>query len=240
VVTARASVMGHIPQSNTTFKFSYSDTFNAPLIVLVMQPGVVVQKEKAQNYSAGIEQWFGKKYFLSSFFFYKDYDSYFSDAVDPVGTTDAYAMGVESIVKLFPWKWLSFQGSYSWARARDEVRDVPLPSRPNHLVKTSLTITPIERLTIRSDLKYVGKRFWGTNTGVRYVDWQGRVSNGILDAYVKWDVTGRYTFKFKNHTVRELTLFTTVDNILNQDYEEEYGRPLPGINFLSGFSGKFF
>ncbi len=238
-VTARASIMGKIPQSNTTIKLSYSETFNAPLITLFVL-GLQPQKETAQNYSAGIEQWITKKFFLSSFFFYKDYDNYFSDASDPVGTSDAYAMGVESMVKIFPVKWMTFQGSYSWTKAEDEVRKVPLPLRPEHMVKTALTFTPIEGLTLRSDLKYVGKRYWGTNTGLRYVDWQGRVSDGTLDPYVKWDLTGRYSFKIKNKVVRELTFFTTVENVLNQDYEEEYGRPMPGINFLSGFSGKFF
>lgn len=238
-ITARASIMSRIPRTNTTFKLSYSETFNAPLITLFVL-GLQPTKETAQNYSAGIEQWIAKKYFISSFFFYKDYDNYFSDSSDPVGTSDAYAMGVETSVKLYPWKWLTFFGSYSWTRTRDEVRKVPLPLRPTHLIKTSLIIKPIEGLTFRSDLKYVGKRYWGTNTGLTYVDWRGLASDGTLDPYVKWDVTGRYSFKLKNKIVRELSFFTTVNNILNQDYEEEYGRPMPGVNFLSGFSGKFF
>ncbi|MFA4874382.1 MAG: TonB-dependent receptor, partial [bacterium] len=237
--TFRGSIAARIPQSKTTFKLSYSDTFNAPLITLFvfnLQP----QKETARNYSAGVEQDLWGKGNISSFFFYKDYGSLFFDSADAVGTDNAYAMGVETSLELTPLGWLAFNGSYTWTKARDRTRGVPLPDRPAHVWKASLTVEPIERLIFRADLAVVGEQYWGTNTGLTFVDWQGRVSNGKLKGYVKLDLGGRYTFNFKNKIIPEFTLFTTVENALNQSYEQEFGRPEPGINFLSGLSAKLF
>ncbi len=237
--TFRGSVAARIPQSKTTFKLAYSDTFNAPLITLFVfdiQP----QKETARNYSAGVEQELWGKGKLSSFFFYKDYGSIFFDLDDIVGTHDAFAMGVETSLELTPLPWLAFFGSYTWTKARDRERDVPLPERPAHVWKASLTVEPVERLILRGDLSVTGEQYWGTNTGFIFVDSQGRVSNGVLPGFVKLDLSGRYTFQFKNKYIPELALTTTVENVLNRSYEEQFGRPAPGINFLSGISAKLF
>ena len=236
-LTPRASLSAYIPPTKTKIKFSYSETFNAPLITLFVfdiQP----KKETARSYNAGVEQDLWGKGQISSFFFRTNYHNLF-DGVDIEGTTKAYAMGVETSLSLQPVKWITFKGSYTWTKARDEVRNVPLPDRPAHMWKAQLTVEPIERLILRTDLAVIGSRYVGTNTGMTFVDWQGNVSSGKLDGYVKLDLAGRYTFKLKT-VLKELTLFTSIENILNRSYQEKFGFPEPGINFLSGLSGKFY
>jgi outer membrane receptor protein involved in Fe transport len=71
-----------------------------------------------------------------------------------------------------------------------------------------------------------------------FMDWQGNASYGTLDGYVKLDFSAGHTFEF-DHIFRELSLTARVENILNQQYEEKFGHPAPGINFLAGFSAKF-
>ncbi len=236
-LTARASVATHIAPSGTTVKFNYAETFNAPLITLYVL-GIQPQKETAQNYSAGVEQDLWGKGTLSSFFFYSDYDSFFSDGADPVGTNDAYAMSVETTLKLRPLRWLRFQGSYTWTRARDEVRNVPLPERPAHTWKAMLTVEPIKHLVFQADLRVVGERHWGTNSNFIFVDWQGNVSDGTLDRYTRLDLAGHYTFSFPR-ILQDLRLSARVANVLNESYQEKFGHPAPGVNFLIGFSGTF-
>lgn len=34
-------------------------------------------------------------------------------------------------------------------------------------------------------------------------------------------------------------LFLSIQNLLDEDYEEEYGYPMPGITFMAGFRASF-
>jgi vitamin B12 transporter len=235
--TARAAVLARIPKWGTTFKGSYNETFNAPLIMTInFNP--VIQKEKAQNYSVGVEQALGKIGLFQTYFFYIDYDSFFFDNVDTVGTSDAYSMGVEASFDIKPLDWLRFRGNYTWLRSRDETRDVPLPNRPNHRFVFIGDVQPIKGFNLQLLVKYVGTRYWGSNTNVVFINSQGVASDGKLDPYVKLDFAGTYTLPLKS-VARSIEFTVKVENILNQDYEEQFGHPMPGINFLAGAKANF-
>jgi len=235
--TVRAALMGKIPKWGTTFKASYNETFNAPLIML-LNFNPAVQKETAQNYSVGIEQDLWKKGLFQVYFFYTDYDSFFFDNADVVGTDDAYATGIETAVDIKPVDWLRLRASYAWTRARDEVRHVPLPNRPIHRGTFTVDVMPIKQLHVQLLVDAVGKRYWGTNTDLIFVDSNGVPSDGTLDPYVKIDLAGSYSFKLK-HIPQSVTIMAKVENILNAKYQEKYGHPMPGINFLAGASANF-
>lgn len=235
--TVRAAVVGRIPQWGTTFKASYNETFNAPLILLLnLTPGI--QKEKAQNYSVGVEQDLWKRGLFELYFFYTDYDSYFFDNADVIGTDDAYSMGIETAVDIKPLDWLRFRGSYAWTKARDEVRDVPLPNRPTHRFTFISDVEPIERLHLQLMVDVVRTRFWGSNTALTFINSDCVASTGKLNPYVKMDFAASYRLKLKN-IPQSIDFLARVENILNQDYEEKFGHPMPGINFLAGARANF-
>ncbi len=235
--TVRAAIVGRIPEWGTTFKASYNETFNAPLIIAInLLPAV--QKEKAQNYSIGVEQDLWKRGLFELYFFYTDYDSFFFDNADIVGTNDAYSTGIEAAVDVKPLDWLRLRGSYAWTRARDEVRNVPLPNRPTHRFTITGDVEPIERLHLQLMVDVTRTRYWGTNTNMTFINSNCVASTGKLSPYVKLDFAGSYRLELKN-VPKSIDFLVKVENILNQHYEEKFGHPMPGINFLAGARANF-
>ena len=41
------------------------------------------------------------------------------------------------------------------------------------------------------------------------------------------------------HPLKQMELFVAGNNLLNQQYEINYGYPMPGINFMGGVNLKF-
>jgi vitamin B12 transporter len=236
-LTARGAFVLRQPTWGTALKASYNETFNAPLIMLLnFVPGI--QKETAQNYSVGIEQDLWKRGLFEVYFFYTDYDNFFFDNADVVGTDDAYAMGIETAVDVRPLKWLRLRGSYAWTRARDEVRNVPLPNRPTHRWTFIGDVEPVERLNLQLRVDVVRTRYWGTNTALTFINSNGVASTGKLSPYVKMDFAATYTLELKK-IAQSIEIGGKIENILNQDYEERFGSPMPGINFLAGATAHF-
>jgi Outer membrane cobalamin receptor protein len=61
-------------------------------------------------------------------------------------------------------------------------------------------------------------------------------SRVTLDGYFKLDLAGHYEIPVSFLYLKETRMFTRIENILDEDYEEVFGFSAPGFSFIVGFS----
>jgi outer membrane receptor protein involved in Fe transport len=205
-------------------------------------PGLL--PERTQSYDVGAEQrFFGNKVTLDATWFHNRY----RDLIVSLGGSltelsvystgnlaNARAEGMENTAQFRPTGWLSMNASYTWLES--EVLQLngssglvenyyylgqPLPRRPKQSGSFVVTVRHG-----RADVNLTGS--WRGKTldvEPNYGASAGFFKNpGYQDAGVNL-----------NYRVRgDLTAYANLRNALNQHYEEIYGFPTPGLNFVMG------
>jgi len=97
-------------------------------------------------------------------------------------------------------------------------------------------------------LDYRAKQGLAARATLRYVDGRHVVRGSLaapggstlegIDGYVNVDLSLSCPL-LRSGKKKECRFFFTVQNLLDEDYQEEYGYPMPGITFMAGLSAKF-
>ncbi len=122
--------------------------------------------------------------------------------------------GVEVSVNYIPIKQLHLHSNYSYL----------------HQQKITLA-APRQQFNINANYKY---NIWNFFTGLQYID--QLFSNIIperLQNYTLWNV------RVSAAPLKHLNLFIAGNNLLNKQYEINYGYPMPGRNFSAGVDVRF-
>jgi outer membrane cobalamin receptor len=134
----------------------------------------------------------------------------------------ARLLGAELLLALAPTRGVDVELGYQFLHARS-VRpgeaDGPLAYRPEHLLRLAVRVRPTEWLEIASTARLVGPEQFQDPDTARWRD---------LGVYVVWD--GRVELR----PFAGLAFWAEATNILDYDYQTEYGYPDPGFQLWAG------
>jgi iron complex outermembrane receptor protein len=135
----------------------------------------------------------------------------------------ARLLGVELALSAAPLRWLTAALGYTWVHARrtDAVaaEEEELQYRPAHKASLDLVLAPWSVLELSSQLHLVGpQRFQHPDT----LRW------GTLGTYLRWDA------RLDLHPFPWGSLWISVRNLLDSNYQTKLGFPDPGLELWAG------
>lgn len=230
-------------ETDTKFKGSYGTGFRAPTLAQLHGAGdflgfsvyhgnPALRPERSEGFDAGFEQalWkkrinFGATYFRSQIrnliFFTTDPVTFDSTYTNIASTT---TKGVEAFVAVALLDNLDLRLDYTYTDAINDATRRQLQRRPHN--KGSLTVDwqPTEKTTLSLTGLYVGPR-----TDVDAVTFLDKKT----DSYVVFNLAGSYA------VTENWKVYTRLENMFNQRYEDPDGFLRPGIAAYGGFKVVF-
>jgi len=218
--------------NDVKLRASYGSGAKAPGLYQLFDPtygNANLKVETSEGGDVGIDFNFGSKFSAQfSYFFAKTRNEIvFDGARPPFGGYAQFGKtrksGVEIAFDVRPTEWLSIRQSYTYLEAEQDPREndnwVDL-KRPKHSGSTSITLTPIERLSISARARYrdrnASSSFSPATKGYEVVDLLA--SYGITDNV---EVYGR------------------VVNLFDKQYQMSYGKNALGQSAYGGVRLKF-
>ena len=185
-----------------------------------------LEPEQSLGWDIGVEQtlwanrisfgvtWFGN--YFSNLIDYKQVDSVTWKYQNVV---EAQTGGAEVNASLQPINDLKLQANYTFMDTENKTTKQELLQRPRHKVKASCTYRLLNRADIGLDFMYIDKRY---DFGSVKLD-----AYKLVNLSVSYDVSAN------------LSIFSRVDNVLNEKYEEVAGYGVPGTSGFAGFKLTF-
>jgi len=225
-------------ETGTKLRGSYATGFRAPTINQLFFPGFGtpnLQPEKSQGLDVAVDQSLpNDRGTISVGYFWTRYRDLILSVFDPVVCNApgsfgfcaqnvglARARGVESSVKFKlvrdrPWiKSLDLQGQYTYTLTNDLTggQDTRLPKWPLNQWSTILSYQPIDALRANLEGRFVGQRY--STTG----------NTQPIGSFYVWNVSATYEIN------KQMQVYTRVDNIFNEKYEEVlfFGTPIRSV-----------
>lgn len=229
-------------ETGTKLRGSYGTGFRAPTINQLFFPGFGnpnLQPEKSQGLDVAIDQALpNNRGSISVGYFWTRYRNLILSVADPVicgvdplfGTNFcavnaglARAQGVEASAKVKlvrdePWiKSLDLQFQYTYTSTDDltsgQNQNTRLPKWPLNQWSTILSYQPIEAVRANLEGRYVGQRY--NNVG----------NTQSIPSFLIWNFSATYDVN------KQIQLYTRVDNIFNEKYEEVlfFGTPIRSV-----------
>jgi vitamin B12 transporter len=131
--------------------------------------------------------------------------------------------GVETDAVLRPVSWLTAEFTYTYTDARDATNNTQLLRRPENAGSVTLTLAPVKRLALTSQINYVG-RF----QDFLYADNGFPIGDGAADPGTIVNLMASY------QATEKLSLFVQAKNLLNSSFEPVNGLQTPGTSVLIG------
>jgi vitamin B12 transporter len=225
--------------TDTKFKGTWGTGFKAPSLYQLYAPAIPaygflggnpsLKPEKSESFDVGIEQnLFDEKLFLSFVYFHNDYDKYITFYSYPdytstyINLNKAEAKGYEIEATFNPLKNLTVAANYTRTDTRDKTNGGQLLRRPKHLSSLAVNYVVRKDLQLNLSLKYIGRR----------VDWSYG-ENNIGKPYTRVDLAGSYTIN------EHFQLFSRIENLFNEHYQEIKGYDTAGISAFGGVKLSF-
>ena len=225
--------------TNTKFKGTWGTGFKAPSLYQLYAPAIPaygflggnpnLKPEESESFDVGIEQnLFDEKLFFSFVYFHNDYDKYITFYSYPdytstyINLSKAEAKGYEIEATVNPLKNLTVTANYTRTDTRDKTNGGQLLRRPKHLSSLAVNYVVRKDLQLNLSLKYIGRR----------VDWSYG-ENNIGKAYTRVDLAGSYTIN------EHFQLFSRIENLFNEHYQEIQGYDAAGISAFGGVKLSF-
>lgn len=246
-ISPRAALSYEFEKTKTKLKATYSEGFHAPTIAEFFDATIGgtatalpirQQQELSQSYEIGAEQelWDGKVY-LRSVYFFIDYDRLL-DIVEAMD--DASSWGIENDFKVSPWDFLKFGGNYTFNRTHNDDDGSELTQRPRHYFNFFAAVKPLKGLSIRSDVHYVSSKrapdvvsLTIGDLPIRFFDSDGRTRDRVA-GHVSLDLSANYRLPPLWKAIQAWEVYVRGINLLDDQYEESVGYPMPGIQFYAG------
>ena len=226
-------------ETGTKLRGSYGTGFRAPSINQLFFPGFGnpnLQPEKSQGLDVAVDQTlFKERVTLSAGYFWTRYRNLILSLFDLTTCPAPFffcaqniglarAEGVEASAKFKlvedrPWlKSLYLQFQYTYTSTTNLTNlptslDRRLPKWPLNQWSTILSYQPIEPLRVNLEGRFVGQRFNDTS------------NNETLPSFNVWNLSATYDLN------KQMQLYTRVDNLFNERYEEVlfFGTPIRSI-----------
>jgi len=150
--------------------------------------------------------------------------------------------GVESFITYRPVKWLALDANYTYLRTENDDNGNRLVMRSKNTVNTLLKIMPLKNLSLDLSFHYKSNRLLpailSTQTvgdlNLAFFDNAGNSLGTVLPAFYTFNMATVYQHHFNKITIKQINYSVRVNNILNKSYQERFGYPMPGFNFLFG------
>lgn len=225
-VTGAYVVQDAVGGGDVKLRASYGSGAKAPGLYQLFDPNFgnpELKVETSEGGDVGIDFDFGDRFSAQfSYFFTRTRNEIAFDCTAPtpgcyVNFGKTRKSGIEIAVDLRPTDWLSIRQSYTYLEAENDpaVNDVWRDlGRPKHSGSTSVTLTPIERLSLTARARYRDRNaasFGGVTEGYEVVDLLG--SYGITD---------------------NIELYGRVVNLFDKHYQMSFGKNALGQSFYGG------
>ena len=212
---------------------SYSTAFIAPSTYqLFSQYGNLdLNPEENKTIEFGFDISHKKWLQASSVFFYREEENTIVFVTDPITYAGSYqnasenqnAKGIETTIRINPLNKMGLNFSYTYTN-----KSADLDYIPKHKLTASFEASPFKNTFVSVNFKNIGERTyfdqWGS-FGVAGED-------VIIDSYSLIDLNVNYKWEY-------LTIFTSLSNIFNEDYEDTLGYSTKGRNFKLGLKFNF-
>ena len=239
--TYRLTVAYIVKETNTKVRTSYATGFRAPTINDLFFPNFGnpdLDPEKSKSFDVGVDQFFFKKRIkLSAGYFWNRYRDLietiqsvatcgtgpFGANFCPVNVSKARTRGLETSLSIvvaqdLPFvKFLDVQGQYTYTSTRNLDTGRRLARVPVDQVSARIHYQPITPVHVIVDVRWVGSQF---NRPSRAENDSQRVpSFKVVNLAMSYDVT------------KQLEVYTRVDNLFNEKYEEIlfFGTPVRSV-----------
>lgn len=225
-------------ETGTKLRGSYGTGFRAPSINELFFPGFGspnLQPEKSQGLDVAIDQTVLKdRGTVSVGYFWTRYRNLILSVFDPIVCNAPFsfgfcaqnaglarAQGIEASAKLklvrdAPWiKSLDLQFQYTYTSTNDLTggQDTRLPKWPLNQWSSIVSYQPIEPLRANLEARFVGQRY--NTTG----------NTQSIPSFLVWNLSATYDVN------KHIQVYTRVDNIFNEKYEEVlfFGTPIRSV-----------
>ncbi len=235
-VTPRVAAAYLLQATGTKFRASYGEGFRAPTLNELFFPGFGnpnLQPEESKSWDVGFEQRlfqerlrFGVTYFRNDFKNLIQTIEVSPGIFAPENVGRARTEGVEMEVALEPVRTLSIAANYTYLEPKDRITNQELRRFARNRWNISATYRPIERLTTSLIVHVVSSQFESTLVGRN-------------EGYTRVDLAASYDLLSNLKPLENLQLFGRIENLLDEDYQEVFGFPALGLNFLIGLKARF-
>lgn len=227
VTTFRATAAYPLAATGTTFRASWGEGFKAPtpfqltfFCCGVGGPNLALKPEQSKGWDVGVEQaFFGDKVRASVTYFHQNTDNLIDFDIGNYRNIDkTRARGVEVGLMLAPVTWFTVDANYTHTAAIDRLTGLDLAFLPKNKASVTVTVHPVERLTLSVGALYRGER----------VD-----SYGAVDDWLRVDLRAAYKL------TESLDLYGRIDNLFDAKYQEVFGYGTPGVSGHAGVRARF-
>ncbi len=246
--TRRFEVSYTLPNGDTRLRATYGTAIKSPTFTerfgffTNFQGNPDLQPEESKSWEIGIDQTvldgrisLGLTYFnakleneINGFVF--DPMTFAFTAENINGTSDR--QGVEAALDASLTETLGLKASYTYTDSTQPDssigRDVDELRRPSHLGSVSLNWSPTSQLNVNLNAQYNG-----TQDDIFFPPWPQSSQVLELDDYTLLNLTANYQMN------KQLSLYTRLDNLLDENYEEVYGFQSLGFGAVVGVRYNF-
>ena len=226
--TARLAAAYNIAAAGTTLRASWGEGFKAPTPFQLTffccgapGPSTDLEPEETKGWDVGIEQSFLNDKASVSVTYYYQTTRNLIDFVFPDGYVNiarARSKGVEATLKAALGDYVTVDGSFTHTLAVDRATDLRLVGIPKNAATLSVTVRPIEPLSVAVDGRYVSKKpgSWGT-----------------VDDWLRVDLRAGYKVSDM------IEVYGRIENLFDVHYQEVFGFGTPGISAYGGVRATF-
>lgn len=236
----------------TTIRTSYSEGFHAPTIPeffdatvggTVTALAMKQAQETTRSYEVGLEQAFlDDKLKLRSTYFYTHYDQLL-DIVEAIDDANSYGVENDLTLSLIPQTVLG--ANYTYNRTHNNDTGGELTLRPRHTVNAYVEIEPFKNFTLRTQMKYMSRRKNPETLSLTIGDFPVLFYNSLgqtathLSSHVVFDLLLNYEWNKPFKKIETINFYASATNLLNEQYENNFGYPAPGFRLALGSNVSF-
>lgn len=229
-ITYRIAPAYLLKKTNTKIKTTYGTGFKAPSLYQLYAPATEwgpignenLKPEKSKGWDAGIEQYlFQNRLTLGAAYFWNDFEDLIDFDWDKgyINIAKAQTKGAEIFASARPLEDLTIRASYTYTDTQDKETGQRLLRRPLNKGSLNLNYIFLEKGSVNVDIIYVGKQ------DDMDPDTYERVKAGdytLINLAASYDIT------------KNIQVFSRIDNLFNQDYEEVKGYGTPKFSIFGG------
>ena len=245
-VTPRINANYLLMETGTRLKASYGEGIKNPtfLDLFFSSPPFFfanpdLKPEESKAWDVGLEQTLlDGKLTVGATYFHTDYEELIASVQTTPGVysldnlSDAESKGFEVEASAQLPCHLTLRGAYTFTETEDD-EGSDLVRVPKHLISLNLNYSH-ERWMVNLDAMYASRR---SDINFVYIDNDGDFVNDITDddadSYVVLNLAAEYQLN------NNIWIVGSIENLLDDEYEQVLGFENPGINFLAGVRGVF-
>ncbi|MDR4504355.1 MAG: TonB-dependent receptor [Candidatus Scalindua sp.] len=234
-VNPKFSVAYHLKETDTKFKANYGKGFRGPTLNELFFPDFgdpTLDPEESESYDFGFEQYLLEDRLFFGVTYFNNRYSNLIQAVDTGGFIFrarnigmVRTEGVEAEIVIKPFEGLTMRGTFTRLHTRDELKK-ELIRQPSKQGSVTINYSFLDKFNLNIDNTIVGNSREGRNGGG--IKPPGRPVIRTNDGYFKLDVA--FTYQHSRH----FQLYSRIENMANQKFDEVLGFRSPGARFFLG------